>query len=81
MTRTAFKLIRLGALAAPAIADLTRNVSTDEKIHAIMVRYTGYDNKQNKWVPHRMLEGWGAYLGACLATYGIPKAINILRRL
>lgn len=80
-TRTLFKLVRLGALVAPAIYDLARPVSTEEKIHALMVRYSGYDNKQNKWVPHRMLEGWGPYLGACLATYGIPKLVSIIRRL
>ena len=81
MTRTAFKLVRLGALVAPAIYELSRSTSTDEKIHLLMVKYTGFDNKQGKWTPHRMLEGWGAYLGACLATYGFPKLTSIIRRL
>ena len=81
MTRTAFKLVRLAALGAPALAHATSSASTDDKIKHIIMDYTGYNLYSYKWQPEKLLRGWGAYLGACLATYGIPKMVSIIRRL
>ena len=79
--RTAFKLIRLGALVAPGIEIATRNLTTSQKIDRGLQAYTGYSTEQGNWVIGRMVQGWGPYIGAALATYGIPKIINIIRRL
>jgi len=81
MTRTAFKLIRMGALAAPAIGRIAQFGMTKEALDNIIRAYTGYSPWTKQWEPHYLLEGYGAYLGAGLATYGIPKIISILRRL
>ena len=80
MTRTAFKLIRLGGLIAPA-AEGFMTYGGEEGIKHFVYRYTGYSMWDGSWRPERLLQGFGAYLGACLATYGIPKVINIIRRL
>ena len=80
MTRTAFKLIRLGALAAPA-AEALMSHGGEEGIKHIIYRYTGYSMWNNSWRPERLLQGYGGYLGACFATYGIPKLVSIIRSL
>lgn len=81
MTRTAFKLIRLGALAAPALIELTRSGPMDQKIRRAFTRYTGYDVDTGQFHPEYLAIGWGPYLMACLTTYGIPKVTSIIRRL
>ena len=82
MTRTAFKLIRLGALAAPALAHgMRRDLDTREKIITVFSRYTGYRMDDGTFHSEYLAEGWGPYIMACVATYGIPKLVGIIRRL
>ena len=82
MTRTAFKLIRIGALAGPGLeAVINPGLTNAEKMVRIMRRYTGYNMVTGKMDWGSLAEGYGPYLGACLATYGIPKISGILRRL
>lgn len=82
MTRTAFKLIRLGALVAPAIGvGMRTDLNGEQKFRVGIQYYTGYDYRTGTWNPSNLLRGWGAYLGAVVATYGIPKIASILRRL
>jgi len=81
--RTVFKLIRLGALAAPAIAEAVSGKATIDKIADAGEAYTGYNFRypERGWSGHALLRGWGPFLGACLATYGIPKLVGLIRRL
>jgi len=81
MTRTVFKLIRLGALAAPALSHMTRAGTMQEKVKWVIRDYTGWDEDTGTWQGHYLLRGWGAYLGAVLATYGIPKLAGIIRKI
>ena len=84
MTRTAFKLIRLGALAAPAIDAFTRPAALHGpggKIDHFMWYYTGWSQTRNRFEMEGLARGWLPYIGACLATYGIPKLVSIIRRL
>jgi len=81
ITRTAFKLIRLGALVAPAAARAMESTSPDEKVKRAILDYTGFNIGAGQWQPENLLRGWGPYLGACLTTYGIPKLTSIIRRL
>lgn len=80
-TRTLFKLVRLGALAAPAIHTLAVGGSTEQKIENLVWQYTGYSLQRGTWEGHALLHGWGPYLGAVLTTYGIPKIAGIIRKL
>lgn len=81
MTRTMFKLIRMGSLAAPAIVQAARPMPVEWKLKEIFTIYSGFNFHENKWQPHRLLEGYGAFLGATLATVGIPKLTGIIRRI
>ena len=85
MTRTAFKLIRLGALAAPPIYEITSAMKRGEGIESgiayAMADMTGYDIRDGSFNMGRLAKGWGPYLMACLTTYGIPKITSIIRRL
>ena len=85
MTRTAFKLIRLAAFAAPAVeAAIHPGWSPHTKFRVGMRRYTGLDlahpgGPKFNW--GWLVEGWGGYVAACATTYGIPKLVSIIRRL
>ena len=81
MTRTAFKLIRLGALAGPGIYQALRPATAEKKMMRVLRTYTGYNIEDGSFSAVELTKGWGPYLMACLATYGIPKISSILRRL
>ena len=80
MTRTVFKLVRLGALVAPAASVAVGPEDNRWKLNKALEMYTGFWPGR-AWKPEKMLQGWGPYIGACLATYGIPKLVSIIRRL
>lgn len=81
MTRTAFKLVRLGALAAPAFARAMESGTPEHKVQMAVADYTGFQiwNKTFAW--ENLIRGWGPYVGAILTTYGIPKISAIIRKL
>lgn len=81
MTRTAFKLIRLGALVAPAGYAAATQPDLPNKVASALVMYTGYNIRDGRFYPSELAKGWGPFLMACLATYGIPKISGIIRRL
>ena len=81
MTRTAFKLIRLGALVAPAAHVLMTHRTTVDKINGLALRYFGFSTKTGEFHPEFLAQGWGPYILANLATHGIPKLTSIIRRL
>ena len=82
MTKTAFKMIRLGALAANPVYQMMRTDRTNEqKIDNIFSGFTGFSVLQGNFVWSRLASGWMPYIIACAATYGIPKLTSIIRRL
>ena len=81
ITRTSFKLLRLGALAAPAIHQAMVPQSNEKKINNILACYTGFSMEDGKFYWEWLARGWTPYVMACLATYGIPKLTSIIRRL
>jgi len=81
ITQQAFKWIRVGALVAPAVAVAVGPGSQHGKARTIIHKYTGFNIDDQSFNIERLLQGWGPYLGAVVATYGIPKLAGILRRL
>jgi len=81
MMQTAFKLIRIGAFAAPGINAAIAQPTLEAKVVEGIKIYTGYDMWAAKWNVADLGRGWGPYIGACLTTYGIPKLVSIIRRL
>ena len=83
LSRTVMKWLRIAALVGPA-AEAAINPKwpkPKDKLHVILYRYSGYDMDTGKWHPEALLQGWGPYLGTCLATYGIPKLMGIIRKI
>ena len=81
--QTIMKLVRIGALAAPA-ASIAMNpaISGQGKILNIMRMYTGIDwqaGYQFNW--RHLLTGWLPYIAANVVTHGIPKLVGMIRRL
>lgn len=72
---TLFKFIRIGALAAPAVARYKR-FGVAEALKGFSG--VGTDNKF-RWAT--LAEMWVPYLATCLVTHGIGKLNGIIRRL
>ena len=81
MTRTAFKLIRLGALIGGGAAEGMQYTRTEDKIIGGLLSYGGYDWSGKKFNLATLGRAWMPYVAACLVTYGIPKLTSIIRRL
>lgn len=81
--QTAFKWLRIGALAAPAVYAYQHPFNNDPKYRLIdgVKYYTGYNLETGVFDWNDLAKGWGAFLGATVATYGIPKIAGILRKL
>jgi len=75
-----FKWLRIGMLVAPAARNLARPVSMEKKVWHMAYDYGGFDFDTGTWDIKRMAVGWGPFLGACLATYGIPKLVGLIRK-
>jgi len=80
-TRTAYKLVRVGALAAPAVATAMAQASGHAKVRQGLRWYTGYDIDTGKFDFGDLAKGWMPFIGASLVTYGIPKITGLLRKL
>jgi len=85
LIRTAFKFIRLGAFITPGASVIIDSSlpTPNDKLRRAVLRYTGFDYGAPEYgfQPHRLIEGWGPYLIACVTTYGIPKLTSIIRKL
>ena len=83
MTRTAFKLIRLGALVAGGVGVGMRYHDTQDKVIGGLLGYGGCDWKGRvpKFSWSILAQAWTPYIASCFTTYGIPKLVNIIRRL
>lgn len=80
-TATLYKLIRLGALAAPAVYRVKERGFTTAAVEGMVHDYTGFILADGSWAGHRLLHGWAPYIAACVATHGIPKLVSLIRRL
>lgn len=81
MTRTAFKLIRLGALVAPGISVYASSTEAPmRRIARALLMYSGHD-PDGRFDGAILAHAWGPFLITTLATYGIPKIAGIIRRL
>jgi len=83
---TAFKLIRIGSLVAPAISTYKDGVahhggSTMMGVASALSGYGGYDTAQKKFRLDLLARHWTPFLGAVAATHGIPKIAGMIRRL
>jgi len=78
---TMFKLIRLGALLAPAAVAATGPGNAEDKLEKGLSWYTGYSIQKQDFRMERLARGWMPFLMASLTTYGIPKLTGIIRRL
>ena len=76
-----FKWLRIAALIAPAAQSAVSQMTPEDKIDNALWKYTGYSIKHQTFDPAAMVNGWGPFLMTCLATYGIPKIVGIIRRL
>ena len=81
IAQTAFKWIRIGSLAAPAISRLLDSTAPKEKAERIFEDYSGFNVHEGNFKLERLARGWTPYIMTCLATYGIPKLVSIIRRL
>ena len=85
--QTAFKWIRVGALAGPGVAAaanaMRQGWGIDGAVDQVLQRYTGFSvlGSYQGFDAQMFLQGWTPYLASVLATYGIPKISSILRRL
>lgn len=77
---TIFKFIRLGSLVGTGLFKFSQMTgSTLDKAGRTLTAYGGWDGR--KFNAGLLAEMWLPYLGACLATYGIPKLVSLIRRL
>jgi len=82
ITRTAFKWIRIGALAAPAVRRVIQGAGDPMgTANNIISDYTGYNMTEGVWRWEYLVNGWAPYVASVLTTVGIPKLVSILRRL
>ena len=85
LQRTVFKWLRVAALVGPGVETAVRlhreHNPTDVIVSEVLGVYTGFDFRNRKWDLGKMAYGWGPFLGAVLATYGIPKIAGIIRKL
>ncbi|GAG75518.1 unnamed protein product [marine sediment metagenome] len=76
-----FSLLRTGALAMPAVLIATTpGLTNEQKIQRGITHYTGWHFQRQKWDFEEMKKGWMPFVGASLATIGIPKILSMIRR-
>ena len=81
LATTVMKWVRVGALAGPGIYVATQPWTLEQKARVALKWYSGFNIENGTFNLGDLAKGWGPYLGAVLATYGIPKLAGIIRRL
>ena len=81
LSRTLFKWIRVAALVGPGAVAFVKGNTMEEKLSYVLAKYTGYQAWDNRFNPAQLVEGYGPFLMAVLATYGIPKIAGIIRKM
>jgi hypothetical protein len=79
--QTAYKLIPVAALAAPAISDFMSQPTTEGKVEKIIAHYTGYSIQKRDFRFERMVEGWSPFVASVLIIKGVQKIRGILNRI
>ena len=81
LQRTVFKWLRVGALLAPAVNDIIRGDTAQQKAVFVVESYTGYNLDKGEFNFEWLKRGWTPFIMATLLTYGIPKIAGIIRKL
>lgn len=74
-----FKMVRIAAFVMPQVEVLMRNEPMSSKIPHMLSRLTGF--KDGQFSMDELKRGWGPFVMASLATYGIPKMNSMIRKL
>lgn len=81
-TPQVMKIVRLAALAAPAVSvAMDPRWTGEQKLKVGLAYYTGFDVDSGKFYAQNLAKGWLPFLAATLITYGIPKLTGMIRRL
>jgi len=82
IVKTAFKFIRLGALIGPGVGEFAATTGPIERrVARVLCAYGGYNLDGNYFDGGLLARMWLPFLGANVATYGIPKVTNIIRKM
>ena len=81
LQRTVFKWLRVASLVAPAVNDILRGATPQQKAVFVIESYSGYNIDRGEFNAKWLARGWMPFLLTSLATYGIPKLMGIIRRL
>ena len=81
LQKTVFKWLRIASIFAPEIAGALQRKPAERIFADMIYDKTGYNMADGTWNIARLAKGWGPFLGTCLATYGIPKLVGIIRRI
>jgi len=81
LQQTVFKWIRVAGLLAPVGRAFVEGGSPAHMANTAISRWTGYSFEEGIFRWEHLVEGWSPFVAACLATYGIPKLVGIIRRL
>jgi len=81
LQNTVFKWLRVGSIFAPEIVRFAQKKPLDNILANMVYEKTGLNPADGSFDITRLVKGWGPFLGTCLATYGIPKLVGIIRRI
>ena len=81
MIRTAEKLLRMAAFAAPEAGTLMSRGLTEAGIAAALQWKTGYNYRDQSFNLRRLVVGWGPFALASIVPPLIHKAIGIIRKI
>ena len=79
-TQKIFKYVRIGALALPAVTTLTSGQQPATMANQLKKDYFGVDANGQFNIQY-LAKGWMPFIAASAITYGIPKAMGMLRGL
>ena len=79
---TVFKWLRVISIFAPEAYHALVEKKPAGRVFADMIYdKTGYNMADGTFKLERLAKGWGPFVMTCLATYGIPKLVGIIRRI
>lgn len=88
LVQTAYKLIPMIAIAAPAVGTAMRKDITGRQKFGVAIRsYTGYSmhgmglGDAGKWSFERLGEGWLPFIGSILIIKGAQKLRGLISRI
>jgi len=78
---TVFKWLRIGSIFAPELVRAAQKKPIDNILANMVYEKTGLNPADGSFELGRLVKGWGPFFATCLATYGIPKLVGIIRRI